>query len=154
VTRNKTTDPTHTHRILRQDKALVRAVEARATIGLGDPIERAQARLLLFVYKRWLRGMAAAPSWMVEETLSASVLFHQPAISALSRRNLGLGVSKCGIGAHMGVLYRFGMACARRRKNQILYTHILCGFDQCSTLCLRKLDMTRYPSHQLSTLTG
>jgi hypothetical protein len=72
VTRNKTTDPTHTHRILRQDKALVRAVEARATIGLGDPIERAQARLLLFVYKRWLRGMAAAPSWMVEEILSAS----------------------------------------------------------------------------------
>jgi len=67
------TDLELTDRILRQGKALVRAVEALGTIEPGSPVERAAARLLLFVYKRRLRGVVeVAPSWMVEEILSAS----------------------------------------------------------------------------------
>jgi hypothetical protein len=50
------TDPALTDRILRRGKALVRA------------IERAAARLLLYAYKRRLRGVVeAAPAWMVEK---------------------------------------------------------------------------------------
>ena len=41
-----------TDRILRQGKALVRAIEALGTIDPSGPIERAAARVLLCVHKR------------------------------------------------------------------------------------------------------
>lgn len=59
--------------MLEQGKALVRAIEALATIKPSGATERAIASLLLRVYKRRLRGIVAvAPSWMSEEILSAS----------------------------------------------------------------------------------
>jgi len=54
------------HHTLTQGRALVRAIEALGTIDPSGPIERAAARLLLYAYKRRLRGVVeAAPSWMV-----------------------------------------------------------------------------------------
>jgi hypothetical protein len=35
-----------------------------------------------------------------------------------------LGVNKYAIGAQMGILYRCGIACPRRRQKQILHTHM------------------------------
>jgi hypothetical protein len=65
--------PVLADRILRQDKALVRAIEALGTIDPSGPLERAAARLMLYAYKRRLRGVVeVAPPWMVEEILSAS----------------------------------------------------------------------------------
>jgi hypothetical protein len=46
-----------TYCILRQGKALVRTIEALSTIEPSGPIERAAARLQLYVYKRRLRGV-------------------------------------------------------------------------------------------------
>jgi hypothetical protein len=43
-----------TDRILRQGKALVRAIEALGTIEPTGPFEQGLARLLLSVYKCWL----------------------------------------------------------------------------------------------------
>jgi hypothetical protein len=55
--------PALTARILRQGKALVRAIEALGTIDPSGPVERAVARLLLYTYKRRLRGnVAIAPA--------------------------------------------------------------------------------------------
>jgi len=68
------TNPALTDRILRQGKALVRAIEALGTIEPSGPIERAAARVLLYAYKRRLRGVVAvAPAWMVEDILLALV---------------------------------------------------------------------------------
>jgi hypothetical protein len=62
-----------TERILRQGKALVRAIEALETIEPTGPIERVQAWFLLQAYRRRLRGIVEpAPEWMAEEILSAS----------------------------------------------------------------------------------
>ena len=62
-----------TERILRQGKALVRAIEALETIDPSGLPERLIVRVLLDVYRRRLRGIVAlAPSWMGEEILSAS----------------------------------------------------------------------------------
>jgi len=55
--------------IVAKGKALVRAIEALGTIEPSGAIERAAARLLLYAYKRRLRGVVeAALVWMVEET--------------------------------------------------------------------------------------
>jgi len=57
-----------TDRILRRGKAL-------GAIKTSGPIERAAARLLLYVYKRRLRGVAAvAPAWGTEEIPSVSIM--------------------------------------------------------------------------------
>ena len=67
------TDPELTDRILRQGKALVRAIEALAAIKPSSPIEPTAARLLLYACKRRLRGVVeVTPLWVVEEILSAS----------------------------------------------------------------------------------
>jgi len=54
--------PALTDCILRQGKARVRAIEAPSAIAPSGPIERAPARLLLYVYKRWPRGVAGSPT--------------------------------------------------------------------------------------------
>ena len=62
-----------TDRIILQGRALVRAIEALGTIQPPDPFERALAHLLMASYKRRLRGIVKlAPTWVSEETLSAS----------------------------------------------------------------------------------
>ena len=67
------TDPTLTDRIIRQGRALVRAIEALTTIEPTGPFERMLAGLLLAAYKRRLRAIVAeVPEWVAEEILSAS----------------------------------------------------------------------------------
>ena len=67
------TIPDPTDRILRQGRALVRAIEALGTIEPTGPFERALARLLQAAYKRRLRAIVATvPDWVAEEILSAS----------------------------------------------------------------------------------
>jgi len=62
-----------TDRILRQGRALVRAIEALGTIQPSCPFERALARLLMAAYKHRLRGIVlAAPARVSEDILSAS----------------------------------------------------------------------------------
>jgi hypothetical protein len=62
-----------TDRILRQGRALVRAIEALGTIQPTGPFERALACLLVAAYKRHLRAIvAASPTWVSEEMLSTS----------------------------------------------------------------------------------
>ena len=66
-------NPELTDRILRQGKALVRAIEALGTIEPSGPFERTLASLLMAAYKRRLQAIVAdAPSWVTEEILSAS----------------------------------------------------------------------------------
>jgi len=66
-------DPKRTERIITQGRALVRAIEALSAIEPTNRLERRLAKLLLYVYKRRLRGLVeAAPSWVSEEVLSAS----------------------------------------------------------------------------------
>lgn len=66
-------DPNATETTIEQNKALVHAIEALGTIEPSGWFERWQARLLQAAYKRRLRGVvAAAPSWVTEEILSAS----------------------------------------------------------------------------------
>ena len=57
--RTQPPSPAFTDRIIAQGRALVRAIEALGTIEPSSAIERAAARLLLCVYKRRLRGVAA-----------------------------------------------------------------------------------------------
>jgi hypothetical protein len=62
-------------------KTLVRAIEALSTIQPSGPFERAPARLLMAAYRRRLRAIvAAAPTWVGEEILSAGDcrLFRNP----------------------------------------------------------------------------
>jgi hypothetical protein len=67
------TAPHPTDRILRQGRALVRAIEGLSEIEPAGPVERFIAGLLLAAYKRRLRGIIeAAPAWVTEEILSAS----------------------------------------------------------------------------------
>ena len=47
------------------------------------------------------------------------------AIEALGTIEPSGPIERAAARVQMGVLHRFGIACARRRKNQILYTHIL-----------------------------
>jgi hypothetical protein len=66
-------DPATTDRIIRQGRALVRAIEGLSEIEPGGPIERFIAGLLLAAYRRRLRGIVEdAPAWVVEKILSAS----------------------------------------------------------------------------------
>jgi hypothetical protein len=51
------TNPQLTDRILRQGRALVRAIEAMDTIEPSGPLERALARLRMAAYKRRLRAI-------------------------------------------------------------------------------------------------
>jgi hypothetical protein len=68
-----TNDPTHTHRIIQQGRALVRAIEALSTIEPSGWFERWQAKMLRTVYKERLRAIVAGvPEWAAEEILSAS----------------------------------------------------------------------------------
>lgn len=67
------TDAEVTGRVIAQDRALVRAIEALGTIDPTGPFERAIAGLLTAAYKRRLKAIvAAAPSWVGEQILSAS----------------------------------------------------------------------------------
>ena len=67
------TDPALTDRIILQGRALVRAIEAMGVIEPTNRLERKLAGLLLYLYKRRLRGIVeAAPDWVAEEILSAS----------------------------------------------------------------------------------
>ena len=64
------TNPELTDRILRQGRALVRAIEALATIQPTGPFERALARLLIAAYKRCLRGIVAcALAWVSDDQM-------------------------------------------------------------------------------------
>ena len=64
---------TTTDRVLQQDQALLRAIEALETIEPTGPIERVQAWFLLQPYRRRLRAIVeASPDWMMEEILGAS----------------------------------------------------------------------------------
>ena len=66
-------DPELTDRILRQGKALVRAIESLETIDSSGPFETAVTWLLLKAYRHRLRAIvAAASAWVTEEILSAS----------------------------------------------------------------------------------
>jgi hypothetical protein len=68
-----TNDPTHTDRIIRQGKALVRAIEALSTIEPSGWFEGWQARMLQAAYKHRLRAIVAAvPHWVKEEILGAA----------------------------------------------------------------------------------
>jgi hypothetical protein len=51
------TNPQLTDRILRQGRALVRAIEAMDTIEPSGPLERALALLRMAAYKRRLRAI-------------------------------------------------------------------------------------------------
>ncbi|MFW6126341.1 MAG: hypothetical protein ACOC58_04470 [Chloroflexota bacterium] len=62
-----------TDRIIRQGKALVRAIEALETIKRTGPIEELMSWFLLQAYRRRLRAIvASAPAWMTEQILSVS----------------------------------------------------------------------------------
>lgn len=62
-----------THQIILQGQALLRAIEALETIKATGPIKGGQGRCLLQAYRPRLRAIvAAAPTWVSEETLSAS----------------------------------------------------------------------------------
>jgi hypothetical protein len=66
-------DPDVVARMIRQGKALVRAIESLATIEPTGPIERFVVGLLVPAYKRRLRAIVGrAPVWVTEEILSAS----------------------------------------------------------------------------------
>ena len=57
--------------ILCQGHALVRAIEALGTIEPTNRLERKLAGLLLYLYKRRLRGIVeVAPDWVAEEIMS------------------------------------------------------------------------------------
>jgi hypothetical protein len=67
------TNPDVVARMIRQGKALVRAIESLTTIEAAGPIERFMVDLLVPAYKRRLRGIVeSAPAWVSEEILSAS----------------------------------------------------------------------------------
>ena len=62
-----------TDRVIAQGRALVRAIGALGKIDATGPFERAIAGLLTAAYKRRLKAIvAAAPSWVGEQILSAS----------------------------------------------------------------------------------
>lgn len=66
-------DPERTDKVLRQGKALVRAIESLETIASPGPFETAITWLLLKAYRQRLSAIvAAAPAWVAEEILSAS----------------------------------------------------------------------------------
>ena len=71
---NAMDDPTNTtDRIIRQGRALVRAIEGMSEINPTGPIERALAGFLLAGYKRRLRAIVEVlPDWVVEKILGAS----------------------------------------------------------------------------------
>jgi hypothetical protein len=82
------TTPALTDRILRQGKALVRAVDALGTVEPDDPFERALTRLLLAAYKRRLQGtVEAVPAWVSEQILSASERVSAERLAAWSGEN-------------------------------------------------------------------
>jgi hypothetical protein len=65
------TNPQLTDRIILQDRALVRAIEALGTIEPSGPFERALARLLMAAYKRRLRGIVKVMcAWVTGEVLN------------------------------------------------------------------------------------
>ena len=59
-------------RIIRQGRALVKAIEGLSEVDPGGPIERLMIRMLLDSYKQRLRALIGAlPAWAVEKILSA-----------------------------------------------------------------------------------
>ena len=90
-------DPALTDRIITQDKALVRAIEALGTIEPSGPFERTLARLLQGAYKRRLRAIVeTAPDWVVEKILSASGMVGRRCGSARIESGSGRTGSDCG----------------------------------------------------------
>jgi hypothetical protein len=60
-------------RIIRQSRALVKAIEGLSEVDPGGPIERLMIRMLVDSYKQRLLVLTAAfPTWAVERILSTS----------------------------------------------------------------------------------
>jgi hypothetical protein len=60
-------------RIIRQGRALVKAIEGLSEVDPGGPIERLMIRMLLDSYKQRLDALITAlPAWAVEKILSVS----------------------------------------------------------------------------------
>jgi hypothetical protein len=67
------TDAELVNRIIRQGRALVKAIEGLSEVDPTGPIERLMIRMLLDSYKQRLQALTAAlPAWAVEKILSAS----------------------------------------------------------------------------------
>jgi hypothetical protein len=70
---SEATDAEHVNRIIRQGRALVKAIEGLSEVDPTGPIERLMIRMLLDSYKQRLEALIAAlPAWAVERILSAS----------------------------------------------------------------------------------
>ena len=86
-------DPEGADRVISQGRALVRAIEAPATIEPSDDSERASARLLMRDRKRRLRAVIAADPPRVDEgTLGASEGIPDPR-AALFWENRGMSAA-------------------------------------------------------------
>jgi hypothetical protein len=60
----------HTNRIIRQGRALVKAIQGLSEVDPTDPVERPMIRMLLDCYKQRLQAITAAlPAWAVEKIL-------------------------------------------------------------------------------------
>jgi hypothetical protein len=80
------TNPELTDRILRQGRALVRAIEALGTIQPTGPFERALARLLMAAYKRGCVACAVLLTSIQScNTLCACDQEEPPPLGALAR---------------------------------------------------------------------
>jgi hypothetical protein len=67
------TDAELVNRVIRQGRALVKAIEGLSEVDPTGPIERLMIRMLLDSYKQRLQALVAAlPAWAVERILSAS----------------------------------------------------------------------------------
>jgi hypothetical protein len=65
--------PSVTDDVIEQGRALVKAIQALETIKPSYWVERGIAKILLWFYRRRLRGIiGSAPSWVGEKILSAA----------------------------------------------------------------------------------
>jgi hypothetical protein len=107
------TDPELTDRILRQGRALVRAIEALGTIEPTGPFERALARLLMAAYKRRLQAIVGtAPAWVSEETLGAGERIgdRRAVLRVSENRSFATAILTCVCAAPWETDFRIAMA--------------------------------------------
>jgi hypothetical protein len=75
-------------RIIRQGRALVKAIEGLSEVDPGGLIERLMIRMLLDSYKQRLQALTAAlPAWAVEKILSVSEYVGDDRAAAWMSRN-------------------------------------------------------------------
>jgi hypothetical protein len=75
-------------RIIRQGRALVKAIEGLSEVDPTGPIERLMIRMLLDSYKQRLQAITGAlPAWAVERILSASEYGEDDRAAAWMSRN-------------------------------------------------------------------